>query len=64
MFIVHDEDSQSMIGPFEKHEDAISFVVKVEDVAKYNTSLLEVYYLTEPDEWIQDNMDAFIMASS
>jgi len=64
MFIVHDEDSQSMIGPFEKHEDAISFVVKVEDVSKYNTSPLEVYYLTEPDEWIQDNMDAFIMASS
>jgi hypothetical protein len=63
VFVVHDEDSQSMIGPFNTSEDAISFIAKVEDISKYNFSCIEVYDVNEPDEWIHDNMDNILMAN-
>jgi hypothetical protein len=63
MFVVHDQDTQSIIGPFNTGEDAVSFMTKVEEMSQYNFSLIEVYDVQEPNEWIHDNMDNILMAN-
>lgn len=63
MFILHDEDTQSMIGPFNTAEDAVSFVTKVEEMSNHNLSVLEVYDVVQPDEWLHENMDNILMAT-
>jgi len=63
MFVVHDQDTQSIIGPFNTSEDAVSFMTKVEEMSQYNFSLIEVYDVQEPNEWIHDNMDNILMAN-
>jgi len=63
MFVVHDQDTQSIIGPFNTNEDAVSFMTKVEEMSQYNFSLIEVYDVQEPNEWLHDNMDNILMAN-
>jgi len=63
MFVVHDEDSQSMIGPFDTSEDALSFIAKIEEMSRYGFSLVEVYDVVDPEEWMHDNMDNILMAN-
>jgi len=63
MFVVHDQDTQSIIGPFNTSEDAVSFMTKVEEMSQYNFSLIEVYDVQEPNEWLHDNMDNILMAN-
>ena len=63
MFVVYDQDSQSIVGPFHTSEDGISFISRVEELSRYNFSCIEVYELNDPDEWIHDNMDDILMAN-
>lgn len=63
MYVVYDTETQSMIGPFDSHEDAQSFIVKVEEMSNLKIDGLEVYGMTEPNEWVLDNMDNILMAN-
>ena len=63
MFIVKDNESEGIIGPFSMYEDAVSFVTKVESMSGTYINGLEVFDVTEPNEWIYENMDNILMAN-
>lgn len=63
MYMVIDEETQSLIGPFDNEMDASSFIAKVESESLYNISSLEAYEVTSTEDWMFENIDNILMAN-
>ena len=63
MFIVTDLDSDSTVGPFNTHDDAASFIAKVEELSHSGDSGLEILDVNSPEDWLCENMDDLLMAN-
>jgi hypothetical protein len=61
--MVLDEETQSIIGPFNDEVDAASFIAKVESESLYNISSLEAYEVTSTDDWMFENIDNILMSN-
>lgn len=63
MYIVTDLDNDSTVGPFQSYEDANSFIAKVEEISHNHVINLEILEMTQPEEWLYENMDDLLMAN-
>ena len=64
MFVVHDVITDTMIGPFELEDDAVSFTVEASDILNDHSQELGIYELTEPQQWAFDNLAVEIATTS
>lgn len=56
MYVVFDSVTETLIGPFNDHEDAQMFVLHASDILiDGNTSDLTIEPVSDPQEWALDN---------
>lgn len=64
MFVVHDVTTDTMIGPFELEDDAVSFTIEAGDLLNDISQELSIYEMVEPQQWAFDNLAVEIAETS
>ena len=64
MYVVFDSVTETLIGPFEAHEDAQMFLLHASDLlVDGNVTDLTIEPISEPQEWAMDNsLDTSVFA--
>lgn len=56
MYVVHDELTGTMVGPFSSEEESVQFIMEAEDLLNDGGQNLSIYELVEPQQWALDNL--------
>lgn len=56
MFVVHDVLTETMIGTFDTEAEALQFTLEATDLLNDVGQPLEIYELTDPQDWAFDNL--------
>lgn len=62
MYVVLDELTGSMIGPFSLEQEAVQFTMEAEDLLNDASQNLTIYQLEEPQEWAFSNLAQEVVA--
>jgi len=61
MYMVIDFDGDSAVGPFSSYEEADDFIAEIS--THFNINKFEIYELSSPTNWVEDNFEEILMAS-